>query len=633
MKIGGKTLAFVLLFLAVVMVTYLASQFPARLDFTADRLYSLSPGTKSMLGKIEEDITLRFYYSRSIKAREVQIQFKNYAERVEETLRLFASNSHGHVKLVTIDPQPDTDEEADATRAGITATPLSNGENFFLGLVVTQGSDAKTIPFLHWNREQYLEYDVAELIYSVQQLERPKLGLISGLPLRSNPMAMPGQRPEPDQMVVTQWEKTYEIVDVEEDATELPAGLDVLAVVHPQQVSEKLQFAIDQFLLAGKPVILAVDPSNYLMRATQRPQNPMMMQQQQQVSASNLPKLLVSYGITFDPTVVVGDPEGALGSNGASAANPLWMGMKADRFNHVFEPTSTLDSMWLLEAGALSVATDRGYEVTPVIETSERAGTTQSMLLSFMQPADLSKQFKAEGGKRTVAALIRGSFKSAFPLGAPQDPPPAEGDKKEDEPAAPAKPADATPALKESVKPSTLFVIADSDWLLDQFAVRRIPQLNAYMPLNDNLTFAGNIVDYVAGSADLIGIRGKGRSQRPFDVIEKMEDDAREQYQASMAEVDKRLAEIQQELGKLVQEQNTAQQLIATPEMSDAVAKWRDQEAQAKTEKRDIRRHLREGIEHLENKISALNLLVVPVAIILIGIVYFVSRHSRRKPA
>lgn len=634
MKLGGKSVALLLLFVALALVTYLASQFPARLDFTADRLYSLAPGTKRMLGKIEEPITLRYYYSRSSDTGEVQIQFKNYADRVEEMLRQFASASGGRVQLVTIDPQPDTDEEAAAARAGITSTPLPSGDSFYLGLVVTQGSVEKTIPFFTPQREQFLEFDIAELIYAAQQLERPKLGLITSLPLRSNPMAMPGQRPEPDQMALTQWEKTYEVVSIEEDATELPAGLDVLAVIHPQNVSEKLQFAIDQFLLGGKPVLLAVDPSNYLMRATQRPQNQMMMmQQQQQVSSSNLPKLLVSYGITFDPTLVVGDPEGALavGSSAAPVTNPLFMDMKEARFNADIEPTSALDSMWILEAGAFTVATDRGYDVTPLIETSDRAGTTQGMLLSFMQPADLSKQFKSEGGKRTIAALVRGSFKTAFPLGAPKDPPPAEGGDAPAEPPAPATPA--APLLTESSMPSTLFVIADSDWLLDYASVQRIQQLNAVMPRNDNLAFSTSIVDYLSGSEDLIGVRGKGRSQRPFDVIVKMEADAQERFQTAVTAVDQRLAEIQQELSKLVQEQNTTQQLIATPEMADAVAKWRAQEVQAKAEKRDIRRQLREGIERLQNRLTAINLLVVPLLILVTGISYFISRQSRRKSA
>jgi ABC-type uncharacterized transport system involved in gliding motility auxiliary subunit len=398
-----------------------------------------------------------------------------------------------------------------------------------------------------------------------------------------------------------------------------------------------MQYAIDQFLLAGKPVLLAVDPSSFYMRQTQQRQQQQMMMQQPQNTASNLPKLLVSYGITFDQTNVVGDLEGAMAAGNAAnpATNPTWMVADANRFNKTAQATSNLKSMWLIEAGALSVATDRGYEVTPLIETSDRAGVVQSMMLGFMQPGDISKQFKADGGKRTVAALIHGSFKSAFPLGAPKEPEPApEGDKPaEEKPAETPKPADAPPTLQISTKPSTLVIVADSDWLLDFTSVQRIEQLNAYMPRNDNLAFATNLADFLAGSEDLIAIRGKGRSQRPFDVIDRMENAAQEKYQTAMTEVEKRLADIQQELNKLVQEQNSAQQLVATPEMREAIEKYRAQEASARAERRTVRRQLREGIEGLQNRLTIANLLLVPVGLIALGVYYFLSRHSRRKAA
>ena len=40
-----------------------ARYLPGRLDLTAERLYTLSPGTLDTLARIDEPITLRFYYS------------------------------------------------------------------------------------------------------------------------------------------------------------------------------------------------------------------------------------------------------------------------------------------------------------------------------------------------------------------------------------------------------------------------------------------------------------------------------------------------------------------------------------------------------------------------------------------
>lgn len=659
MKLGGKSAAFVLIFLALALVTYLGSQFPARLDFTADKIYTLSPDTRRLLAELEEPVTFRFFFSRSVDTGDVQIQFKNYATRVEEMLRQFVAAGDGRVRLEVIDPQPDTDEEIAANRVGIQRHQLSSGNVLYFGLSVTQGTTEKTIPYFDWRREPFLEYDIAKLVHSVQQIERPKLGLITSLPLQGSPFPMPGQQAHPDQMSVIEWSNTYEIVPVEETATELPDDLDVLAVIHPQNPSEQLQFAIDQFLLSGKPVFVAVDPSNYFLRVTRQGPNQMMMMQQPQVSSSNLPKLLVSYGITYDPTQVVGDPVGALSQRNDSApgGNPFWLGLTKERFSDEVEPTADLNTMWLLEPGSISVATDRGYEVTPLIQTSDRAGTMQAMMLGFMQGADISKQFKPEGGRRTIAALIHGTFKTAFPLGPPKDSTADEnndtdenddaaedaadnaGDSAETAKADAAETDDAKSEkpektwLKESTAPSSLVVVADADWLLDYSSGQRIQQLNAFLPSNDNLAFSTNIIDYLGGSRALIGIRSKGTSHRPFDVIVKMQAEAQEKYQAAMNAVEERLSEIQQELNKLVQEQNSNQQLVATPEMAEAIARYREQEAQTRAERREIRRQLREGVERLQNIITVANVLLVPGGILIIGVVYSVFRQSRRKPA
>ena len=68
---------------------------------------------------------------------------------------------------------------------------------------------------------------------------------------------MPGS-----QFVIDEWSQTYDIVPVEATARTLPENLDVLAVIHPENLSPQLRFAIDQFILSGKPVFLAVDPSS-----------------------------------------------------------------------------------------------------------------------------------------------------------------------------------------------------------------------------------------------------------------------------------------------------------------------------------------------------------------------------------
>jgi ABC-type uncharacterized transport system involved in gliding motility auxiliary subunit len=232
-------------------VNYLASSLPARSTRRPRRSTRCRPGTKALLAKITEPTTLDLYFSRNASGQFVE--YKNYAERVREMLRQYVRASHGKIRLNVIDPEPDTPEEEKATAAGIEPQTIPGGSQFYFGLVATQADQQKVIGALNPQREQFLEYDVSELIYGVGQTDKKKLGLITSLPLQGSPgMPMMGQQGTEGQYVVNEWEETYQIVPVEASATELPAGLDVLAVVHPENLSPKLQFAIDQFLLCGQ---------------------------------------------------------------------------------------------------------------------------------------------------------------------------------------------------------------------------------------------------------------------------------------------------------------------------------------------------------------------------------------------
>src|SRR3954471_9631937 len=183
MKPGSKALAIVLLFVGLVLVNYLASSLPVRVDATAERIYTLSPGTKALLGKIEEPVTLDFYFSKS--ATGLPIAYKNYAARVEEMLRQYARASRGKLTLNVIDPRPDTPEEERASAAGIQPQLIqTTGEQIQFGLVATQADQQKNLGALNPQREQFLEYDLSQLVYSVQQIDKKKLGLLTSLPLQ-----------------------------------------------------------------------------------------------------------------------------------------------------------------------------------------------------------------------------------------------------------------------------------------------------------------------------------------------------------------------------------------------------------------------------------------------------------------
>src|ERR1041385_7809539 len=72
------------MFVVIVAVNLLSGAAKTRLDLTEGKLYTLSPGTKAILKKIDSPVEVRFYFSQS-EAR-VPSQIRNYAAEVEDLL-------------------------------------------------------------------------------------------------------------------------------------------------------------------------------------------------------------------------------------------------------------------------------------------------------------------------------------------------------------------------------------------------------------------------------------------------------------------------------------------------------------------------------------------------------------------
>jgi len=522
-----------------------------------------------------------------------------------------------HQKLIEEAPAAELDPglRARLHHIATTATRAVRYTNAGTLEFLVSGSD---VYFMEMNTRIQVEHPVTELIYGVGQTDKKKLGLITSLPLQGSPgMPMMGQQGSEGQFVVGEWEDTYQIVPVDAAATQLPPGLDVLAVVHPENLTLTLQFSIDQFLLEGKPVFIAVDPSSLYFKH-QGGQQAMFGGPQPNVS-SDLPVLLGGWGIAFDPTKVVGDLDNAEEVELPDQSHlryPVWMNLTQDNFNAKALPTAQLTSALFAESGSVSLKPGTDLTFTPLIETSARSGDISAATLQFAQPEDVARQVTASG-RRTIAAIVTGRFRSAFPAGAPKSDAKVVG-------------KDAPVALAVSRTSSLLIVVADTDWLFDDYAVRKFPYMGqtAAEPINDNLAFAANSLDFLAGSRDLISIRGKGNSVRPFTVVKAMEATAAEKYKEKLAALETRINDIQAKLAELQGKKGDGGKLLASPEAQKAIDDFQKQASEMRGERRAIRLSLREGIDALENRLLVLNLLAVPLAVCLFGL-WFSRRRSR----
>jgi ABC-type uncharacterized transport system involved in gliding motility auxiliary subunit len=427
----------------------------------------------------------------------------------------------------------------------------------------------------------------------------------------------------PGQVVAKEWERTYTIEVVAPDTDTIPSTLDALAIVHPpQELTPKAQYAIDQFILSGKPVFLALDPSSQYFKH-QGSQMQFMGGPPPGVT-SDLPVLLKAYGVDYNPQNIVGDlahsTKVRASRNGGVTDLPTWLSLDRDSVNPDAQITAQLKSFLFIEAGSFSVKPADGVTFTPLIQTSDQSGDLLASSLQFTAPEEIARQV-TPSGKKTIAGLLQGKFKTAFPDGAPAATPPAtppaDGDKKPDAPAAAAKAA----GLTESTAKSTLLIVTDTDWLFDDYIFDPdLRQQGVLEPRNDNLAFAANALDYLAGSSDLLSIRGKGASLRPFKVVVDMEETARKKYDQQLTALEARLNEVQTKLGELQTKKTEGGRLVATPEVQKAIDDFRKQQAGIKTEQRDIRRTLREDIDALGRRLLWINLLTTPLLVGAFGL-------------
>lgn len=632
MKSASKLATLCLLVIGLILVTVIAGLLPGQADFTADRLYTLSEGSKSLLGKIEDPISLQLYFSRSVK--NVPIRLKNYASRVELLLRQYEGEADGKITLSMIDPKPDTEEEEAAIRAGISRQYLRGGESFFFGLAIVQIDQEEAIASFNLQREALVEYDTSRAIHRVQQYTLPTLGVLSSLPVISQfvPGMMPGQQMPQDWILIEELRNSFEVEQIQIDEDEIPDDIDLLVVIHPQNLSETILYALDQYVLSGKPAFMVVDPSSYIQKS-QIGQQAMMSGMN--LTSSDLPRLFESWEIEYDSFYFVADLQYAsmvsTGIDSQPSRYPAWLSL--DSLSSDSPVTAQLNSMLLVEAGDFELAEGSEHELTPLVVSSDRSDRLTASILTFSTPESLLRQINPTGQIRTLAGIVRGKFKTAFPNGKPieeTDPGDAEDNSDSDRPSIVLP--EREKGLTESVGTSTVALVADTDFLADQFSVQRYPffGLSAFSPINDNLSFVSNIAEFLTGSDDLISLRGKGTAVRPFRVVEELEMKAQQSYQDEYEELQAELDQVQEKLRELEKEQTERGRLVASQDVRDLIADYQREEADKRAALREIRKRLREDIESLEIRLALFNLLTVPILLVFIGIRFFVARSRRQ---
>lgn len=615
----------VAMFLIVVAIYFIVGTFNARVDLTADNLYTLSPGTKRILEKLDTPVEIRFYATQDSK--DMPVVLKNYAQHVEDLLQEYRKTAPGKITLKKLDPEPDTDAEDSASIDGVEGQAVNLGAKIYLGLAVSQLDQRVAIPFLTPEREKLLEYDISRAISQVSSSKKAVVGVMSALPvfgMPSNPMMMQmGQQGQEPWVFISELKRDFDVRQVEMNGEAIPADIKLMVLVHPKAITDEEQFALDQFILRGGKLIAFLDSLSFVDTRNSPGSNP--LQAMASATGSNLPRLLKAWGLSFDSEKVLADSHYStrMQRNGQVENTPVVLSLTPEAINEDDVVLGQIDDLLLPFAGVFSGTPAEGLTQTVLLHSSESSQLVDRFTAQF-SGEQVNRDFKPSGTNYTLALRLTGKFKTAFPEGKPKATAGA-ADEKQEKPEASAAEA----PLKESKGDGVVILVGDSDLLYDSFAVRQLFGRQLMVPMNANLSFLQNAVEQLSGDDDLIAVRSRAVKKRPFTVVRDMQEQAKERYRSKIQELQRSLSDAQSKLNQLQQQKEAGQRFILSPEQQAEIQKVQEKERVVKRELRDVEKSLARDIRSLETRLEWVNIAGMPLLVTLLGIGLAIFKRKR----
>jgi ABC-type uncharacterized transport system involved in gliding motility auxiliary subunit len=604
----------------------------ARIDLTQQKLYTLSEGTRQILGGLQDPVTLRLFYSRKLGS--VIPLYGAYADRVQAMLAEYVALANGRLRLEVLDPEPFSETEDRALAYGLQGVPVDqSGEQVYFGLAGTNLlDDERTIAFFQPDRERFLEYDLTRLVYELSNPRRPVVGVMSSLPVNGDPrammMRMPGGGGQPYASMQS-LRQFFTVKDVPLDAQVIEPDIRVLLVAHAQNLSDATQYAIDQFVMRGGQLVVLIDPHSEGQASRPGPGG-----RPSTDTASRLDRLLTSWGVEAPADRVVLDQRGAWrvranpGDRVQAVDYVAWFNLQGDSLARAEVATGELNQVTLASAGEVRPRAGAAIEFTPLLTSSERSMVVDAVRVrEEPNPTRLLAEFRPDGQRRVLGARIRGTLASAFPDGAPAPPEGA------------TRPADFPAHRARTEGPANLVVIHDADLLEDRFWVRIQEFFGQQIaqPFSDNGALLGNLVDTLAGGDSLVSLRSRGESLRPFTAVDDLRRDAEAQFRQNERELQQKLEATERRLRELRQGPQQGErgrgEAVITPEQRAEIDRAREEIVRTRQQLRAVQLELRRDIEGLETRLRLLNIAAVPLLLTVFAIGLGVVRARRRAAA
>lgn len=564
------------------------------IDFTETNTFTLSKGTKNLLKNLEEPLTLEFIYSRQLSKNIPVIQ--NYANQIEGLLNRYEELAKGKIIFNTIEPEAYSDEEDYVNRYNIQGFPLGQeGTNLYFGLIASNTTDdIEVVKFFDPSKAGSLEKQLTDIVYKLSRVEKPKVGFLSWVDASVPPNSQPDRN---EYIILDRFRDYYDFETLDQKTTNFD-DLDVLIVYHPSDVSEKTEYAIEQFILNGGNTLVFVDPyfekNDHLNKS------------------SDLPKVFQTLNLNYNDNVIL---DGAQAtrlqtqqniSDNTSLQTMLklnWPEVRGNFINQSETVGSGLSLVRLVSPGGFAPLNEDSQVVySPLISSSEL--TMDLPMKDVLDPIKLINNFKPSGIPYDFGVRLSGIAKTSF----------SDYQEKFEN------------HIDQSSQDINVIVFSDADFIRTAFwaRVQRFLDSTVIEESSDNGSLVSNILDSMTGFNDFIDLRNKETPFRPFTVVQKLQAEAEQQYLGQEQELQARLDATLNQIKNLSGGGNTNDVQLSDQQLEELANFQADLESTRK-QLREVRRQLNKDIDDLANRINILNTFLIPI--LLIVLMFIVPRQ------
>ena len=557
------------------------------IDFTSTKTFTLSKGTKNVLANIEEPLKIEFIYSRSLSKNIPIIQ--NYATQIEGLLNRYESLAKGKIDFQIIEPEPYSDQEDYVERYGVQGFPVGlEGSNIYFGMIATNTTDdLEIIPFFDPSKGGSLEKQLTDIVYKLNRVEKPKIGLLTQVETKSPNPNIPLQG---EYIIFEQLENYYDIEYLSPTA-EIFENIDLLVVYHPAEISENTEYAIEQFILRGGKTLIFVDPYFEKDDYTDK--------------TSTLNNVFKTLNINYvDRVILDGTQATRLQtqqniSDSTSLQTLLklnWPEVRTDFINQQEDISNGLSLVRLISPGGLMKLEEESQTTYSSILSSSEL-TMDLSIQEVQDPIELINNFNPTGLIYDFAVKVGGTAQSNFDN--------FEG-----------KYSDHISQSQENIN---VIVFSDADFIRGPYWARVQKFLNSTVieESSDNGTLVSNIMDVMTGFDDFIDLRNKETPFRPFTVVQKLQAEAEKQYLGQEQELQQKLDLTLQEIKNLSGGRDNENVQLSENQMEE-LALFQLEVERTRKELREVRRNLNKDIDALANKINVLNTFLIPILLIIL---------------